>query len=105
MNSAPVGQIEVISRADEDESRSDKVRLVSQALDISELREQFKKFMSSLQSIIDTPDSDATPFQLAEIEFSAEITGSGDFKLLGTGIGVEASTAVKFVLQRRHTAQ
>jgi hypothetical protein len=105
MNSEPINQIEVITRADEDESRSDKVRLVSQALDVAELREQFKKFMNNLQSIIDTSDTGTTPFHLAEIEFSAEITGSGDFKLLGTGIGVEASTAVKFVLQRRHMSQ
>ena len=105
MNQNGEGQIEIITRRDQDESRTDRVRLVSRVVDVSELREQYKKFMSNLQSIIDVSEGDVGPFQLNEIQFNAEITGNGEFKLLGTGVGVEAKSAVTFVLQRGHADQ
>ena len=105
MNPNSESQIQIIVRRDQDESRSDRVRLVSRVVDISELREQYRKFMSSLKSIIDVEGGDAGPFQLNEIQFNAEITGNGEFKLLGTGVGVEAKSAVTFVLQRDRAEQ
>jgi hypothetical protein len=38
---------------------------------------------------------------LEEVEFSAEVSADGEFKLLGTGIGVEAKGGVKFTLMPR----
>ncbi len=94
--------IEVITREEEDGSRSlDRIELVSSTIEVSKLRERFKEFMSSLQSIIEVHAPTDSPFQLNEIQFSAEITANGDFKLLGTGVGVEAKSAVTFVLQRK----
>lgn len=100
MNPGDEGQIELITRQDQNESRTDRVRLVSKTLDVSELRDRFEKFMNSLQSIIAVGEDEGGPFRLSEIQFSAEITGNGEFKLLGTGVGIEASSAVTFVLQR-----
>ncbi len=101
MNENAVGQIVVVTRQDTDESRSDRVRLVTKVLDVAELREHFESFMQQLQSIIAIGDEEVGPFRLNEIQFSAEITGNGEFKLLGTGVGVEASSAITFVLQRQ----
>ncbi len=99
------GKIEVITREDEDEMLGSRglsaAELVTNALDVDVLRDKFKQFMSSLQSIIDVHEAGAGPFQLNEIQFNAEITAKGEFKLLGTGIGVEGSGAVTFVLQRK----
>src|SRR3712207_2621384 len=92
--------IEVVTRQDQDESRSDRVRLISKTLDVTELREHFRSFMQQLQSIVAIGEESGSAFRLTEIQFSAEITGSGEFKLLGTGVGVEASSAITFVLQR-----
>lgn len=93
--------IDVITREEEHRSRSDRLELVSNSIEVSKLRERFKEFMSSLQSIIDVHTPNDSSFQLNEIQFSAEITANGDFKLLGTGVGVEAKSAVTFVLQRK----
>ncbi len=101
MNDNDNGTIEVITRSMEDESRSTGVRLVSQVLDVGELRDHFHNFMQQLQSIVAIGDQNPGLFQLHEIQFSAEITGNGDFKLLGTGVGVEAKSSITFVLQRQ----
>jgi hypothetical protein len=38
---------------------------------------------------------------LSEIQFSAEMSAEGEFKLLGTGVGVAANAALTFVLKRK----
>ncbi len=97
--------IEIVTREDKDYSRSrsrnDTVELVSERIKISDLRNHFKAFMANLQAMIDVEYPDDLPFELKEIQFGAEITADGEFKLLGTGVGIEVSSAVTFVLQRR----
>jgi hypothetical protein len=100
MSTPTVQTIELITREDENLSRGSKMELVSKSLDIDVLREKFKDFMSGLQGIIEVDASTSSPFQLNEIQFSAEITVNGDFKLLGTGVGLETKGAVTFVLRR-----
>ena len=100
MSAKDVQTIELITREDEDISRG-RAELISKSLDIGVLREKFKDFMAGLQSIIEVDATEGGPFQLNEIQFSAEITANGDFKLLGSGVGLEAKGAVTFVLQRR----
>jgi hypothetical protein len=96
-------QIEIITREAEDYSRSrgDRLELVSEKLNISVLRDRFKSFIASLQSMIDIDKPKDLPFELDEVQFSAEISANGEFKLIGTGVGVEASSAVTFVLKRK----
>lgn len=93
--------IEIMVREDEDESRSNRVELVNKAVDVSVLREKFKSFMSGLQSIIELDAKDEDPFHLTQIQFSAEISANGNFKLLGTGVGIASKSAVTFVLGRK----
>src|SRR5690348_11942838 len=93
--------IELVSRPSGDASRGDRLILVSRALKVDLLRERFDDFMDKLQSIVHSSDEQSGAFQLVEIQFSAEITADGEFKLMGTGVGVEAKSGVTFVLKRR----
>jgi hypothetical protein len=97
--------IKVLARSDPNESRSDRTTLVTSLLDVGVLRDQFKGFLRGLQSMIDVGDESVQGFHLAEIQFSAELTGTGEFRLLGTGVGLQASSAITFVLQRRAASQ
>jgi hypothetical protein len=99
--------IQVVTRADENEPGDskgligDKVELVTNTFDIEKLKQNFTKFVSGLQSMIDAEMDEASPFQLQEIHFGAEISASGEFKLLGTGVGVQGSSMITFILQRK----
>ena len=99
------GTIEVLTREDENLSRGDRFEMVTKAIPVDELRQRFKQFMSDLQAIIEEDAVNNGPFQLSEVEFSAEITGKGEFKLLGIGLGGEVSNAVKFTLKRKASEQ
>lgn len=94
--------IEIITRETKEYSRgfSDRVEVVSKKVDVSVLRNRFREFISNLQAMIDFDTPSNLPFELGEVQFSAEIAANGDFKLLGVGVGVEVSNAVTFVLQR-----
>jgi hypothetical protein len=92
--------IELVARPS-DESRGDRLILVNRAVKVDLLRERFDDFMNKLQSIVHSADKQPGEFHLAEIQFSAEITANGDFKLMGTGVGVEAKSGVTFILKRQ----
>jgi hypothetical protein len=78
--------------------------IVEKTMDIASVREGFVRFLNGLSSII----SDSVPavgtFELDEVQFSAEISADGEFKLLGTGVGVEATTGVTFTMRRRKSS-
>jgi hypothetical protein len=93
--------LELITRADDDFTRGDKLTLVTQALDVSVLRERFEDFMTKLQSIVRTDEQRAGAFRLEEVQFTAEIGADGEFKLLGAGVGVSAKSGITFVLRRQ----
>jgi len=83
------------------ESRSRNARdLVEKTVDPDAVRAGYESFLISLQAIADVPPP-ASHFSLEEVEFSAEITADGEFKLLGTGVGLEAKGGVKFTLRRK----
>ena len=98
--------IQVVTREDEPALRSsrhfgDKIDLVTSTIDVDKLKQNFTRFVSDLQSIVDASAEKASSFQLDQVIFSAEISASGDFKLLGTGVGVQGSSTITFVLQRK----
>lgn len=92
--------IKIISRDEDDWSRSSRCNTFSKTVSVSELRKHFKEFMGHLQSIIDEDIAANGPFYLSEVQFGAEITKKGEFKLMGTSSGVEAKSAVMFTLKR-----
>ena len=100
MSSDADGEIQLVTRVDDYGSRT-ALDYVTKPLKVDELRQRFREFMAGLQSIVDVEEAGAGGFQLTEIQFSAEISANGEFKLVGSGVGVEASSAVTFVLQRK----
>lgn len=76
---------------------------VTEKISVDELRDKFTQFMRSLEAAfaVDQVQTAHGVFQLSEIQFSAEMSASGDFKLLGTGVGVAAGAALTFVLTRK----
>jgi len=74
--------------------------LVEKSVDAEAIKSSYQKFLRALQEIVALPVHAAGQFSLEEVEFSAEITADGEFKLLGTGVGLEAKGGVKFKLRR-----
>lgn len=78
---------------------------VAAEVSVATLRDKFNDFMASLQEVFaaDALKTQAGVFEVTEIQFSAELSASGDFKLLGTGVGVTASSTLIFTLQRKES--
>lgn len=99
------GTITVVAAQEEVTTRSGaaEVNRVTKQLDVATLRGKFTEFMESLDAAfgVDEIKTEAGMFQLDQIQFSVELSASGEFKLLGTGVGVGAGTALSFVLTRK----
>lgn len=80
---------------------------VTNKISVDALRDQFTQFMQGIESAfaVDEVQTAHGVFQLNEIQFSAEMSAEGEFKLLGTGVGVSAGAALTFVLTRKDASQ
>jgi hypothetical protein len=76
-------------------------KLVEKTLNVDQARRQFQAFIAAIQDMLTLDQVSAGPFNLQQIQFSAELSANGEFKLLGTGVGAEASAAITFVLERK----
>jgi hypothetical protein len=82
--------------------RGDNVRrVVESTVSAEQLQTNLVRFIDTLGALLRAGDTRAGEFELDEVGFSAEIGADGDFKLLGTGVGVSASSAVTFTWRRR----
>jgi hypothetical protein len=86
-----------VSGASRDSTRD----IVERATDVVHVRENFERFLRSLKEILDVEVPHIGAFELDEVAFSAEISASGDFKLLGVGVGIEANGGVIFTLRQK----
>lgn len=75
-------------------------KVVERSVAPEALREGFRAFLGELRQVVTTDSPRVGDFVLEEITFSAEIGANGEFKLLGTGVGLSASSAVSFTLRR-----
>jgi hypothetical protein len=104
MNQEPQDQIWIVgpmagdARATRSIARRD---IVEKPVDTLQVRTNFHRFLQSLESIVDVEVPVVGQFELEEVQFSAEISANGEFKLLGTGAGVQATSGVTFTLRRR----
>ena len=84
-------------------TRASRRDIVERTVDVSQVRENFVRFLQGLETLL----SDAVPsigaYELDAVEFTAEISASGDFKLLGAGVGLEATSGVTFTMRRKAT--
>lgn len=85
-----------------DSSRISGARdIIEQEIDVTQLSNNYFIFVESLSNVVDVDSPAIRGFELDEIQFSAEITANGEFKLMGTGVGVEAKGGVTFTLKRK----
>ncbi|RME63060.1 MAG: hypothetical protein D6790_05355, partial [Caldilineae bacterium] len=73
---------------------------VEKALPVETLAESFNRFMTGLGQVLAVGQTQVGGLVLDEITFSVEIGADGEFRLLGTGVGVEASSSLTFTLRR-----
>lgn len=83
------------------QARDRKRDIVERSVDVGHIRSSFEGFLANLKTIIDVQVPRVGAFELEEVQFNAEISANGDFKLLGTGVGIEAQSGVSFTLRRR----
>ena len=77
--------------------------IIEQEINVTQLSNNYFIFLESLSEVVDVDTPGIRGFELEEIQFSAEITANGEFKLMGTGVGVEAKGGVTFTLKRKST--
>lgn len=75
--------------------------IIEKTMNVALVRENFAKFLDGLKSLVEVDITSAGDFELDEVQFTAEISADGEFKLIGTGVGIEASTGVTFTLRRK----
>lgn len=81
--------------------RGDAVRrVVESSVSLESLQGNLERFVGALGDLLAAGSASAGEFELEEVGFSAEIGANGEFKLLGTGVGVSGSSAVSFTWRR-----
>jgi len=75
--------------------------IIEQEINVTQLSNKYFVFLENLADVVDVDTPSIRGFELGEIQFSAEITANGEFKLMGTGVGVEAKGGVTFTLRRK----
>ena len=75
-------------------------KLIEEGIPLDKLQKGFAQFLDSLRSIAQIDQSQTGDFVLDQVTFSAEIGAEGEFKLLGTGVGVSTSSGVTFTLRK-----
>jgi hypothetical protein len=76
-------------------------RVVESSVSHDQLQQALTRFIDTLAGLLQAGETRSGDFELDEVGFSAEIGADGEFKLLGTGVGVSASSAVTFTWRRR----
>ena len=81
--------------------RDEVGKVIEEGIPLDKLQRGFASFMDSLSEIVQAGYDKIGDYTLDEISFSAEIGAEGEFKLLGTGVGVSGSAGVTFKLHRQ----
>ncbi len=82
--------------------RDDKVRrVVESTIATDQLHANLDRFLDTLGRLLQARRTRSGDFELDEVAFTAEIGADGEFKLLGAGVGVSASSGVTFTWRRR----
>ena len=75
-------------------------RVVESSVSLDSVQANLERFVGALGRLLVAGRPAAGEFALDEVVFHAEIGANGEFKLLGTGVGVTGSSAVTFTWRR-----
>ena len=92
--------IQVVTLEGEHESRG-APEWVTRALDLDQLHAQMMAFIIKLHDLVTFEERRESDFRLETVEFSAEISAEGEFKLMGVGGSAGATGTIKFVMKRK----
>jgi hypothetical protein len=81
--------------------RTSRRDIVERTVDLNQVRENFGHFLKGLETLLSDKVPVVGSYELDSVEFNAEISANGDFKLLGTGVGLEATSGVTFTMKRK----
>ncbi len=81
--------------------RSSRRDIVERTVDVESIRGNFARFLDGLQTLLNDAVPTVGEYQLDEVQFKAEISADGDLKLLGVGVGLEATSGVTFTMRRK----
>jgi hypothetical protein len=76
-------------------------RVVESTIPTDQLHANLDRFLDTLGRLLEARRTRSGDFELDEVGFTAEIGADGSFKLLGSGVGVSASSGVTFTWRRR----
>jgi hypothetical protein len=76
-------------------------RVVESQVSIGQLQANLAQFLEAVRGLLAEQSTRAGAFELDEIALSAEISASGELKLLGSGIAVQGGSAVGLTWRRR----
>lgn len=92
--------IQVVTLEGEHESRG-VPDIITRALDVEQLHAQLTAFIAKLHDLVTFEEKRESNFRLETVEFSAEISAEGEFKLMGVGGSAGATGTIKFVMKRK----
>ena len=75
-------------------------RIVENRVSVEHLQAKLAEFLAAVRAMLAEQSTRAGAFELDEIAFAAEIGASGEFKVLGSGIAVEGSSAITLTWRR-----
>lgn len=99
----PDTEITFVTVDDDYRSRRGELEHITAQISAGALRASFTAFMQAMQTAFAAEELSAAggQFELSEIQFSAQLMASGEFKLLGAGLGAGAAAALSFTLTRK----
>jgi len=80
-------------------------RVVESQVSIGQLQSNLAHFLDAVRSLLAEQSTRAGVFELDEIALTAEISASGEVKLLGSGVAVQGGSAVGLTWRRRPDAR
>ncbi len=76
-------------------------RVIESQVSLRQLQGNLAQFLEAVRTLLAEQSTRAGAFELDEIALSAEISASGELKLLGSGVAVQGGSAVGLTWRRR----
>jgi hypothetical protein len=71
------------------------------AVAVDVVKSNMSRFIENISTILEQGAAISGPLTVETIEVHAEVAASGEISLLGSGVGVEGTTGIKLVFERK----